>query len=65
MKTKPNADHAPEARPRPMPTRPRAPCSRYGFRRTVDEEVERRLRKLLKEIREAEEAEKAEKGGGE
>ena len=74
MKTKHDAKDAPEARPQPMSTRPRAPCSRYGYLRTVDEDVERRLRKIVKIVkkaREAEEAEKAEKakqakqGGGE
>jgi hypothetical protein len=74
MKPKPNADHAPEARPQPMRTRPRAPCTRWGFRPPVlDEDEERRVRKKVEEAEEvrkareaekAERAEKAEKGGG-
>lgn len=60
MKTKPDADHAPEARPQPMPTRPRAPCTRWGFRPPVlDEDEERRVRKKVEEVKKARLAEEA------
>lgn len=41
----------PITRPK-QPTRPRAPCSRYGFRPPVlDEDEERRARKIIAEAR--------------